>query len=288
MRETIFLASPSNQVLRIYPAYGAFFPRLYAALSAFHPVSVLELPDIWVRDFLPVQNSQTGALHQLFFNPSYANYTPRFTSMIRQRVQELFPAEPCPVQLDGGNIVRGPAGTVFCFSGRRIFRRSQPGEREQTEKQLRQALGAEKIVWLEREIGDRIGHIDGFMQFVGDTLFVSQEDFDPYLEQLMLRRLETVRRVCPNLKIRFLPCVPDCKDRSNLSAFGVYVNFLDTSRAVFVPQYGLVQDKEVLRQIQSEVNKPVLGLDCSEISQYGGAIHCLTNVYEFEDHKKTS
>ncbi len=279
MIEIVFIAQPSKRVLQVYPAYESFFPRFYAALSAFHPVTVLDLPDIWVRDFLPVQHVQTGQLYQPFFKPNYANYTPRFTRLIRARVREIFPAEPCAVRIDGGNIIWGPGGAVFCLPNRRIFRRSRLGEQKEAESNLLQALGAEKMVWLPREIGDKVGHIDGFMQFIGDTLFVSREDFDPYLKKLMQRRLETVRRECPDLKICFLPCVPDSEDPSGLSARGVYVNFLATSQAVFVPQYGLPQDTEALQRVQTAVSQPVIGVDCSEISKYGGALHCLTQVY---------
>lgn len=283
-QEIICIAAPTPRVLREYPAYGEFFPRLQAALAEFHSVCVLELPDIWVRDFLPLQHRQTGALSRLLFRPRYANYTPKFTAEINAAVRRLFPVRECMVQIDGGNILSGPDGTVFCLQGRRIFRQSADGEQEIVEDELFAALGEKKLVWLPREIGDKIGHIDGFMQFIGDTLFVSDERFDPYLERLLWRRLELVRRVYWNLKFRFLPCVPDRADPGGLSARGVYVNFLDTSKAVFVPQYGLEADLEAIRQIQAAApGKPVIGIECAEIARYGGALHCVTKNYWLDD-----
>ena len=115
MLEPIFIAKPTPRVLRVYPAYAALFPRLHAALAEFHPVVPLDLPDIWVRDFLPVQHCQTGELVQPFFNPRYANYTPRFTERIRQAVRRIFPVPPCTAVIDGGNISWGPERTVFCL-----------------------------------------------------------------------------------------------------------------------------------------------------------------------------
>lgn len=280
--QTIYIAKPTPEVLKIYPAYQGFFPGFYKALAEFHPVKVLDLPDIWVRDFLPVQNNQTGELFQLGFNPRYANYTPKFTAEINAAVKHLFPVQKCAVQIDGGNIVRGPDGMVFCLESRRLFRKSVPEEQGLAEDALCPALGTEHIVWLPREIGDKVGHIDGFMQFIGDTLFVSDERFDPYLEQLLYRRLEKVRQVYWNLKARFLPCVQDAADPSGLSARGVYVNFLETACAVFVPKYNLPQDEEVLAIIKTATDKPVVGIDCTEIARYGGALHCLTKEYEGE------
>ena len=280
--QTVCVAKPTPGVVKIYPAYQAFFPGFYKALAAFHPVKVLDLPDIWVRDFLPVQNNQTGELFQLGFNPRYANYTPKFTAEINAAVKRLFPVQKCAVQIDGGNIVRGTDGTVFCFESRKIFRKGVAGEQSQKEAVLQHALGISKVVWLAREQGDKINHIDGFMQFIGNTLFVSDERFDPYLKGLLLQRLGQVFQVLPHLEVRFLPCVPDESDKSGLSARGIYVNFLETSRAVFVPQYNLPQDKAVLAIIKTATDKPVVGIDCAEVSRYGGALHCLTREYEGE------
>ncbi len=279
MPECIFLAEPTRRVLKVYPAYRDFFPALYAALAAFHPVEVLDLPDIWVRDFLPLQHSKTGELSRLLFKPRYANYTPKFTEDIRRRVHELFPVRFCGVGIDGGNIIPGPDNSFFCFEGRRIFRRTSPGEQEMVERKLAEALGSKKIVWLPREIGDKVNHIDGFMQFVGDTLLVSDERFDPYLEKLTYQRLERVRHALGKVAVQFLPYVPDRSDKSGLSACGVYVNFLETSRAVFVPQYHLPQDKQALSIIGCATSKPVVGIDCAQIARYGGAVHCLTQSY---------
>lgn len=280
--QTIYIAKPTPEVLKIYPAYRGFFPGFYEALIEFHPVKMLELPDIWVRDFLPVQNSKTGELFQLGFNPRYANYTPKFTAEINAAVKRLFPVQKCAVQIDGGNIVRGTDGTVFCFESRKIFRKGVAGEQSQKEAVLQHALGISKVVWLAREQGDKINHIDGFMQFIGNTLFVSDERFDPYLKGLLLQRLGQVFQVLPHIEVRFLPCVPDEADKNGLGARGIYVNFLETSRAVFVPQYNLPQDKAVLAIIKTATDKPVVGIDCAEVSRYGGALHCLTKEYEGE------
>ena len=278
-QETIVLTAPTAQIARIYPAYKAFYNRFCAAVKIFHPVKTLALPDIWVRDFLPVQNVQTGDLYQPFFNPRYANYTPVFTSAIRKAAKGAFPAKDCNVQIDGGNMIWGPNHTLFCLERPAIFRKSVRGEQGFVEYELKRATGAKKIVWLPRETGDKIGHIDGFMQFVGNTLLVSDERFDPYLKSLLERRLSIVGAACPNIQICFLPCVPDTADKTGLSARGIYVNFLETSRAIFVPQYGLPQDTAVIGIMKEISPKTIMAVDCTDVSRYGGAIHCLTKEY---------
>lgn len=277
--ETIVLAEPTVQITRIYPKYPAFYERFCALAALFHPIKMLVLPDIWVRDFLPVEHTRTGKLYQPFFNPHYANYTKAFNSAIRRAVNEAFPAQPCTVQIDGGNLILGPNQTLFCLQRPAIFHKSVLGERERVEQELKRATGARQVVWLARETGDKIGHIDGFMQFIGNTLLVSDERFDPYLKTLLKRRLAAVKQACPDITIRFLPCIPDTSDKTGLSARGIYVNFLETSRAIFVPQYGLPQDTAVIDIMKEISSKPVMAVDCTDVSRYGGAIHCLTKEY---------
>ena len=276
--QIIFLAAPTAQTEKIYRGYGVFFNRFAAALSRFHEVRTVQVPDIWVRDFLPVQHGETGKLTQLFFNPHYANYSAAFKEQIRSAVRALFPqAQAGSVCLDGGNLAAGPQRTLFALWRSAVFCKNNPAQQERAERALQEATGAEKIVWLAREVGDKIGHIDGFMQFCGRTLFVSDERFDAYLAALAARRLAQVRGVLPDTEIVYLPCVPD--EKNGLSAQGVYVNFLDTSRAVFVPQYGLPQDREALARIRAHTDKPVVGVACNEVAVYGGALHCLSKEY---------
>lgn len=78
--EVIYVAKPTWYTEQIYPGHVKFYENFVAQLKQYHEVRALELPDIWVRDFLPVQNVQTGELYQQFFDPRYANYTPKFTA----------------------------------------------------------------------------------------------------------------------------------------------------------------------------------------------------------------
>lgn len=72
-----------------------------------------------------------------------------------------------------------------------------------------------------------------------------------------------------------------CKDNSDnwLTAKGLYVNFLETSKAVFVPQFNLSLDENAVKTIKLCTSKPIIKVDCSKIAEYGGAVHCLTKNY---------
>ena len=275
--EIIFLVSPSKIIEKVYPGYTAFFREFSAKLKVFHEVRALDLPDIWVRDFLPVQNVKTGQLYQTFFDPRYANYTPVFNAHIRREVQKYFPkAIACNLRIDGGNILlNSKLNTVFCFERQTIFHKSKPLEKQKAEQELGVALGVDKIFWLPHEKGDKICHIDGFMQFLGNKLCVSNE---VYLSGKNLwNKREKILKSAINCEIINFPCAANYNDY--LSAKGIYVNFLETSQAIFFPQFNLRKDERAFNTIKKHTSKPIVLVDCSKIAEYGGAVHCLTREY---------
>jgi len=265
---------------------NGFFDKFSAQLSEFHEVRPLPLPDIWVRDFLPLQNVQTGELYQAFFDPRYANYTPKLTAAIRAAVRGCFPkAKICNVRIDGGNILLTPDKKyAFCLEKRTIFHKSDPVQKEQVDTELKRALGVEEILWIPSQKGDKIGHIDGYVQFLGN--FAMEATVEMYggvttgslwnseVADAFYRHYET--KVGPYADIICLLCKPEA---DWLSARGLYVNFLETSRAVFVPQFNLSEGDKVISIMSGYTKKPLVRVDCSQIAQYGGAVHCLTREY---------
>lgn len=280
--EVIYVAKPTWYTEQTYPGHAKFYEYFVAQLRKFHEVRALELPDIWVRDFLPVQNVQTGELYQQFFDPRYANYTPKFTAAIREQVRGAFPhAKPCDVRIDGGNIVlSSDKKLAFCLEKQTIFRKSNPVQKERVEQELKRALGVQEIVWISQQKSDKIGHIDGYIQFLGDYLMEGTTALyggvatEPLLDDKGTDILRSYG------KFERIPLLCQLDEENWLSAHGLYVNFLETSRAVFVPQFNLPEDDEIVNIMKKHTRKPLVRVECEQISQYGGAVHCLTREYD--------
>lgn len=284
MKEIIYIAKPTWYIADIYPGYTKFYENFSAQLREFHEVRALELPDIWVRDFLPLQNQKTGQLYQTFFDPRYANYTPKFTAAIRKEVAGYFPkANPCNVRIDGGNIVLTPDKRyAFCMEKQTIFRKSDPAQKQYVEQELKCALGVQEILWIPQQKGDKIGHIDGYIQFLGENLMEGTVELYGGITNSSLldyKGMHELYEHCHNKDIKSLELL--CKPEENdwLSAKGLYINFLETSQAVFLPQFNLPEDKRVFDIIKRYTSKPIVCVDCSKIARYGGAVHCLTREY---------
>lgn len=283
--QIIYVAKPTWYTEKIYPGHAAFYEHFVAQLRKYHEVRALELPDIWVRDFLPVQNVQTGELYQLFFDPRYANYTPKFTAAIRKQVRGAFPhAKPCDARVDGGNIVLTPDKKyAFCLEKQTIFRKSNPTQKEHVEQELTRALGVQEILWLPQQKGDKIGHIDGYIQFLGDFLMEGTVELYGGLTTGSLlndRATSLLRGYAQRENWDRVPLLCKLDEENWLSANGLYVNFLETSRAVFVPQFDLPEDDKVISIMKEYTDKPLVRVDCSKIAPYGGAVHCLTREYD--------
>lgn len=283
--EVIYVAKPTWYTEQTYPGHTKFYEHFVSQLREYHEVHSLELPDIWVRDFLPVQNVQTGELYQPFFDPRYANYTPKFTAAIREQVRGAFSrVKPCNVRIDGGNIVLSPGKKrAFCLEKQTIFHKSNPGQKEHAEQELKRALGVQEILWLPQQKGDKIGHIDGYIQFLGDFLMEGTVELYGGLTTGSLlndRATSLLRGYAQRENWDWVPLLCKLDEKNWLSANGLYVNFLETSRAVFVPQFDLPEDDEIVNIMKKHTPKPLVRVDCEQIAEYGGAVHCLTREYD--------
>jgi agmatine/peptidylarginine deiminase len=270
MNEIIALAEPNDT----YCGHKEFYLNAHNAIMQFHEVrNYPQLPEIWVRDFFPLQNRNTKQLYIPFYNPPYQSK--KLNEKIRNSVAGYFPyAKDLPVRIDGGNLIINNNGVAFAFKRSTIFKNTS---QNQVEKLLKDSLDISDLVWIPNEIGDKFGHIDGFMQFLDNNiLLINDNSYDAYLKKHLERCIDIILKTHPELKIIKIPVnVSD----NTMSAKGIYTNFLETSKIVFIPQYNLPEDKKVAAIIQSLTNKSIIGIDCEKISKYGGSLHCLTNSY---------
>jgi len=272
MKEIIFTSSPNKEVMEVYPEYESFHNTFKYILEQYHYHKALDLPDIWVRDFFPFQNTNTRGLHTFFYEPTYQSK--KLSLRIRDRVKDHFiNSSDLPVRLDGGNLIINSKGTAFAFKKSVIFKNTT---QDKVERLIKMSLGVNDITWLPCMIGDKFCHIDGFVQFLGDDiLLMSDNSYDDYLKAHMEKCVDIITRKHPWINIVKIPI--NAADDA-ISAKGIYVNYLETSKTVFVPQYNLLEDKKVISIIKSLTKKEVVGIDCEAISKHGGSLHCLTSV----------
>lgn len=187
-----------------------------------------------------------------------------------------------PITADGGNIQtngRGLALTTTSILDHNVDRQYTP---EKVSRVFRDYYGIEDLVFLEPLAGESTGHVDMFAVFVSDdTVVVGQYDprQDPVNAELLERNVARLQRVRgPNgdpLRIVRVPMPPHDE-----KIWRTYTNVLFANGTLLVPKYpqldphGHAVSVATYRKLLPGWN--VVGIDCSRIIEWGGAIHCMT------------
>jgi len=190
--------------------------------------------------------------------------------------------------LEGGSIESDGCGTVFTTTGCLMApHRNQPLTREQIDRRLRDALGAERIVWINHGAltgDDTDGHIDTLVRICPDDTLVYISCDDPADEQyaelhLMEEELRTLRTLDGRpYRLLRLPMPRPIYDEDHQRLPATHANFLVINGAVLVPTYRQADiDAEALRVIgQAFPGRDIVGIDCCSIIRQHGSLHCCT------------
>ncbi|WP_099974496.1 agmatine deiminase family protein [Lactobacillus terrae] len=227
--------------------------------------------DIWIRDVAPVV---TNKLVKFRYSPKYLskNYSRKldrdFTSWLKTN---KFKFTESKLILDGGNFVYNGKDTAIITN--RVFDDNKNYSKKDVISTLKNDLGLKKIVIVTPEYGDVLAHTDGMLCFIKpNTLLIS--DFENY------KQVEKeISQQLPNIKFIKLSSGYTSKgqyDSKIPSARGVYTNILETDSAIYVPQYSLKKDKEIIETLRKNTDKKIIPVDVSKISTMGGSVHCLT------------
>jgi hypothetical protein len=264
MLDFIYMALPNAELENTYSGYTDFFNRAQQAIEKHHLFGfrTREFPDIFVRDFMPFQDAPNG--DWVFMKSNHTD-----------SMQKLYPkTKRLDVELDGGNFVANGYGLAFTFAN---------GIKAKLEREL----GYSAIYELPPPpiSHNPLCHIDDFMQFLGDDILMVNAPYDDITRNHYNQCTEIIRNIAPELKIINLP-VEIAAGQDMISTRGIYVNFLETSDAVFVPQYNKPADAQILKIIRANTEKPITGIDCEKIAAYGGSLHRLIRNYLFNSQRE--
>jgi len=187
--------------------------------------------------------------------------------------------------LEGGSIdVNGEGALLTTESCLLNPNRNPDLAREEIEKNLRDWLGVQKIIWLGEGIegDDTDGHIDDITRFVGPNSVVTvveDDENDPNHDALHanLERLRAVElKKDEPLEIRELP-MPSKIVRDGQRLPASYANFYIANTVVLLPVFGETKDawaEAVFKEIFPK--RTIVPIDCRELIWGLGAFHCLT------------
>ncbi len=189
------------------------------------------------------------------------------------------------VVLEGGAIEVDGVGTALTTRQCLLHPKRNPqlGEADY-ETLLRDYLGVERVIWLERGLeGDHTdGHVDTLARFADpDTIVccVEPDAADANHGALVdnLVRLSNTRRDGAGYRLVALPLPRLGTGPDGERLPGSYVNFYIGNGFVVVPQFGDPNDARALERLRAIFPaREVIGLSARELLVGGGAFHCLT------------
>lgn len=256
-------------------------------------IHVIPTADAWIRDYGPnflIRSSGQNiglSFNDWVFN-AWGDKYPELTvdNGIPEALSNLLevPRFEPGIVLEGGSI--DVNGNGLCMTTRQCLlnpNRNPQLNAEQIESYLTEYLGIQRVIWLDRGLtgDDTDGHIDDVARFVAPTTVVTaleedpqHPDFSPLQENYQI--LAEIAEKEQLFRVIALP-TPGITASPEGPLPASYANFYIGNNVVLVPTFNQDSDQLALDTLRPLFpDRRVLGIDCSEIIQGMGAIHCLT------------
>lgn len=280
----------------ILPEITAVYEEMKREIESRETVIVVDdIPhnDTWARDhgFITVEENGQLILLDFKFNGWGDKYAAELDNDINRQLYEqqlvkgIYESH-LDFVLEGGSIESDGKGTIFTTTCCLMApHRNQPLTQQEIEQQLKEWLGAERIVWINHGslIGDDTdGHIDTLVRIApNDTLlYIGADDEHPDL-LLMEQELQQLRTIDghPYRLLRLPMPRPIYDDGERLPA--TYANYLVINGAVLVPTYNQPDlDQEAISTIgKAFPDREIIGIDCRAVIRQHGSLHCCTMQY---------
>lgn len=280
----------------ILPEITAVYEEMKREIESRETVVVVDdIPhnDTWARDhgFITVEENGQLILLDFKFNGWGEKFAAELDNDINRQLYEqqlvkgIYESH-LDFVLEGGSIESDGKGTIFTTTCCLMApHRNQPLTQQEIEQQLKEWLGAERIVWINHGslIGDDTdGHIDTLVRIApNDTLlYIGADDEHPDL-LLMEQELQQLRTIDghPYRLLRLPMPRPIYDDGERLPA--TYANYLVINGAVLVPTYNQPDlDQEAISAIgKAFPDREIIGIDCRAVIRQHGSLHCCTMQY---------
>jgi agmatine deiminase len=235
------------------------------------------IPDIWIRDFAPI--CARGEFVRFDYEPALDSKTTNrrvcqaFAAHLGQR---RIASRREPLALDGGNLVHNGAGVGVATRALVARNRGRAAA-----ERVRSALGLKRLVLLPQQPGDLSGHVDGMLRFAAPELLLVNDyarlpggrEFQKRIDEILDSRLcHALRVMLPGYRSPSMPAGWN-------DARGNYANFLLTAQRVYVPIYGVPEDREAEAVFECVFPGRVSYVSAGAIARFGGSLHSVSWNY---------
>ena len=249
--------------------------------------------DVWVRDSGPMfVYDTTGQLTILDwgFNGWGMDYPFRRCDTIPSLVSQdlaLPLVNLSEMVLEGGAIEHDGKGTMMATRSSITHESRNPTLTEaQIEHYLTTYLGITQFIWLDGVYGLETTdmHIDGFVKMVDEHTIVTMNQADLLYWDVPATDIDVLYNAtnAQGEAYQFIQ-LPLTQNNvvtlygRDLGYKGSYVNYYVANEVVLVPEYNDPNDSVAINILKTVYpTRRVVGIDCRNLYEYGGMIHCVT------------
>jgi agmatine deiminase len=254
--------------------YSSFYNRFEKVLTDCN-IKFTPLPntkDVWAVDYMPIQ-TDLNEFVQFTYNPSYLQ-TKTFLKTISDVdaiCNEIgINTLKTDIILDGGNVTRW---TNKVIATDRVFKDNPTYERKQLINELHELLRVDKLYFVPEQPDDFTGHSDGMVRFINENTLVIN---DYSQEKEWFHRAFEIAIHNTGLDYIKIP-YNVYNNKSNDQANGDYINYLQMENTVIVPTFGIKEDEEAVKQLETIfAGQSIAIIDSNEIANDGGILNCIT------------
>ncbi len=265
-------------------------------------VDLIEAPigDIWLRDTGPIFVERDGAplAARFRFNGWGGKYElpddDKIAAIVADRAG--VPSKTFEIVLEGGAIDGDGEGTILTTRQCLLNNNRNPGMSEaDIEAVLRDALGVEKIIWLEEGLlNDHTdGHVDNIARFIAPGKIVCMRPFgddDPnaaiYADIVSLLKNST-HTAGRRIEIIEIPSPGLVAGEDGAPVPASHVNFYIANRSVVMPVYAETDEQreaadKAEKILSAVIDRPhFFALSARHLLTGGGSFHCITQQQPF-------
>ena len=267
-----------SEHIKSHALYGDLYDALTGAFTArgIDYRLLADTNDVWLRDFMPIR-TRSGHWISFRYKPSYLEEYVYLRTDYQEKVapQLDLSVTPSEINLDGGNVVFSPSRRRAIIS-KRVFDENEGMERSEIAAKLEQLLEAE-IIFIPalKPKKDMTGHADGMVRFLDENTVLGNEPIEGgELEAKIKQRLND-----HGINVIDFPYYETGNVKNGIdSAAGSYLNYLETERCIFLPQFGgkRNRDAEAATKAGELFQKEIVPILCAELAAHGGVLNCIS------------
>jgi len=251
----------------------------YAQALGRHRVAIAPMADIWARDFSLSNVEQPVMFRYTAAGQGGGVRGQSAADSVQDELADL--AETAGLEFresellnDGGNFVDDYAGNVVVS---RKFLRDNGLTEKQGRNAIRDLTGARHVAFIESDEQGGLEHADGVVSFVDTNVLITNSyDEDPeYARKLR----EDLNAGLPGVQIHEIVTPYDdteIYDERFGSACGLYTNALVTPDRIYLPQFGIAEDRIAVEQVGRVTSREVVPVPSELVCRMGGGVRCMS------------